>query len=332
MNDEGRPNVSGEHPPAADVNCSVPTNTVNNRAGTAGEPVGGVRSRFDGKSRFLRSSILPSELIETFCPICGDQRRRHLFNELEFPIWQCRGCTHKYVSPTPTDAVLAEYYAKGFMPHTDDENVYEGIRGDCFDAVARAVVRTLPRRGLLLEVGPGFGGFLVRAEKDGWQLSGTEISESAAAVCRRRLGLRARILQTSFEQADLAPESLDCIVMINVIEHVREPLKTCQRALRLLRRGGCLALRWPQYAFNKRIWAPLHLHSFTGRSMERLLHNTGFIDVREHWAGIQDYSQEGFKKHAITTLLRVASRIVLACTFSRRNVPVMTRLTLALKP
>ncbi len=61
--------------------------------------------------RFWMSNVADSELTETFCPVCGHQRRKFMFTDREYPVWRCRGCSHIYVSPVPSEAVLADYYA-----------------------------------------------------------------------------------------------------------------------------------------------------------------------------------------------------------------------------
>lgn len=282
--------------------------------------------------RLFRSIIPDSELTETYCPICADDRRRFLFEDYGFPVWKCRQCGHMYVSPVPSEKVLSEFYTSGFMPHTDDENVWERIRSDLFDAAARAVAGFVPQRGDLLEVGPGFGGFLVRAARDGWRLWCAEPNGSAVEVCRRRLQQEARLRQCSFEQADFQPESFDCIVMLNVIEHICDPVKICRHAFELLRPGGCLALRWPQYAFRRTLDAPHHLHGFTRRSTQRLFLSTGFSEVREFWANIQDYRKERLKQRLAGGTLRLAARVFFTCTFGKRQIPFVSRLTLGRKP
>lgn len=283
-------------------------------------------------ARLLRSSLSPSELIETFCPICGATRRKFLFEDAEFPVWKCRECGHMYVSPQPTDAALAEFYTKRYLPETEDENVFEENRVGPYDAVAKAVAEFMPQRGSLLDVGSGFGGFLDRAAKDGWKLFGIEPNVSACAVCHRRLGNNVHIYQGAFEEVDMPESSFDCIVMINVIEHVRHPLNICERAFNLLRSGGCLALRWPQYVLRRKLHAPSHLHGFTRHSMEMLFMKTGFTQVKEYWSSPQSYRTHGFKLYCEATIVRLAARVFFTATFSKRQIPFVARLTLARKP
>ena len=262
-----------------------------------------------------------------YCPICGDKRRKFLFVDKGFPVWRCLQCSHMYVSPQPSRYDMANFYTT-----RSTYGLYERHRFRLYDAAARAIVKYMPHRGDLLDVGCSFGGFMSRAAKDGWTLSGIEPSVSGFMVCQKRFGAQALLQQVSFEQAQLTSSSFDCVVMLNVIEHVHEPRKICKRAFQILRPGGCLVLRWPQYSFRRRIHAPSHLHGFTRRSIERLFRLTGFTDVREYWADIVDYRDVGFKRHLRDTALRLMARAVFCCTFGKHQIPFVSRLTLGRKP
>ena len=230
----------------------------------------GRRSSMKDPFSLLLSNMSDSELNETFCPICNEKKRRLLFREREFPVWKCRLCGHMYISPRPSEKVVAGFYETDYMAQAD-ENIEERIRTSPYNAVACAIAKYMPNRGDLLDVGTGLGGFLNCAKENGWRLSGIELSNSAFAVCQKRFGSIASLQQTSFERNNFPPASFDCIVMLNVIEHVYDPLETCKRAFELLRPGGCLALRWPQFVLMREMDAPAHLHGFTRRSMEILL-------------------------------------------------------------
>jgi len=285
------------------------------------------------QASFLLSQVPESELDDIACPVCDSHRRRLLFVEREFPVHRCQACTHMYVSPQPSQAVLDAYYAASYLPRTEDETVWEGTRGSPYDAAARAIAERTPARGDLLDVGSGFGGFLARAGQDGWRLHGVDPSESAFRSCRRRFGKQMELHQGAFEHAQLQPESFDCITMLNVIEHVRQPKRLCEQAFVLLRPGGCLALRWPQRVLRGTLSAaPAHLHGFTGRSITRMLELVGYVRTREYWAGMQDYSRARLPQRLAASVLGWAGKLTIACTFGHAQIPFVTRLTLAHKP
>ena len=285
------------------------------------------------KGTLLRSQVPDSGLNHTFCPICTGERRKFLYEEREWPVWKCLGCGHMYVSPQPSESVLEGYYAEHFMPETDDQEAYEWNAYSNYDSTAQAIAEFVPQRGDLLDIGAGFGGFLERAAEDGWRLFGIEPSKAAHRVIEKRLGSKVSIQKAIFMEADLAPSSFDCIAMLNVIEHVRDPTILVKRAFKLLRPGGCLALRWPQCVFMRSLdFAPAHLHGFTGQSMGSLLSKTGFIDSRDYWAGMRQYNHRGFLTSTAAKIFRIIGKTYVSCTFGRYQIPFVSRLTLGRKP
>lgn len=296
------------------------------------------KEEVEGKWRLQRSSISDSEMTEIPCPICFNERRKFLYEQHEFHVWKCIQCNHTYVSPQPSEAVMTYYYTTGFLSRSDDEKKWEdnlvrweGNLGRVYNATVRALAKYMPQRGDLLDVGAGFGGFLERAKIDGWQVSGVEPNKLAFEMSQKRFDADINLQNTSFEQADLAPSSFDCITMLNVIEHVHNPVEICRHAFEILRPGGCLMLRWPQDA-SRRMGAPAHLHGFTHRSMNRLLHSAGFVEEREYWAGMQDYRHKGVIKYTLAKALGLVAKTVITGTFGKYQIPAVSRLTLAKKP
>ena len=297
--------------------------------------------------RIRRSSVPEDQLIETNCPVCGSSSRRQLIVERGYPLWKCLSCTHVYISPRPSRQWLSDLYSSSYMPDTDTEEYWEVGLDDIFKATARSIREYHPQKGDLLDVGAGFGGFLVRAGEDGWRLHGIEPNAAAFAVAKKRLGDRAALQEAVFETADLQPESYDGILRMNVIEHVCEPLESCRRAYTLLRPGGFLGLRWPQMSAKNLlrerlkssqstdraiIGAPAHLHDYTRQSIEKLFVATGFEDVRHAWAGTRRAVNAGFKSKFV---LKVASGVALGMhrlTGGRRVTPFIARLSLGRKP
>ena len=123
-------------------------------------------------------------------------------------------------------------------------------------------------------------------------------------------------------------------MLINVIEHVKNPVDFCERAFELLRSGGAMVIRWPQLAYRKSLHAaPEHLHGFTGQSIATLFNKLGFINVRDYWAGIGDFKQENnLKKIILAKIFSFCGRATIAFSFGRLQIPFVSRLTLGRKP
>ena len=305
------------------------------------------RKKADWIQRIHCSNVPQEHLSETYCPICGHKERQQLAEERGYPLWKCENCSHVYISPRPSQHWLNELYSSTYMPDSSDEEDWEQYLDRVFEATAKAIRNYHPQLGELLDVGTGFGGFLVRAGQDGWKLHGLEPNESAFNVAKSRLNGKATLYQSIFETADLQPESFDGIVMMNVIEHVRDPIEICRRAYELLRPGGFLGLRWPQMSWmklrrrkkgtltktdNAIIGAPIHLHDYTDQSMKKLMATTGYQDVQHCWAGTRRQPGLSWKMQAAAQVATLAAYTSQRLSGGRLITPFIARLSLGRKP
>ena len=283
-----------------------------------------------------RSSIPDSYLTDINCPVCDAGKRKFLYEDREFPVWKCVTCSHIYVSPQPSNAFYSEYYGESFHDETENADLAEYHRHDVYNQTVQAINQYMQYRGDLLDVGAGFGGFLEYALKEGWRIHGIEFNRSRYNKCKQRFSSEQNsIFQCStFETAELNHTSFDAIVLINVIEHVKNPVDICERAFELLRPGGCLVIRWPQFAYRGSLSAaPEHLHGFTGKSIATLFNKLGFINVRDYWAGIGDFKQENnLIKIILAIIFEFCGRATIAFSCGRLQIPFVSRLTLGRKP
>lgn len=127
----------------------------------------------------------------------------------------------------------------------------------------------LPNRGNLLDVGCGFGHFLLSAQKAGWCVEGVEPNEKAAKYCRNNHGLN--VMGDIMENRKISPESFDVVTLWDVWEHVFNPVSFLDQCLEMLTPGGILAIAipnasgWPARLFkgNWRYVMLTHLNYFT---------------------------------------------------------------------
>lgn len=139
------------------------------------------------------------------------------------------------------------------------------------------------RPGRLLDIGCGKGHFLAAARELGWEVSGIDSSESAAASARQLYGLQILVGDVADEAIPGAP--FDAITMWHVLEHVPDPTLVVARARELLRPGGRLVVSVPNVASLQarvfgRHWFHLdrqrHVFHFTPRALRTLLERHGF--------------------------------------------------------
>jgi SAM-dependent methyltransferase len=149
----------------------------------------------------------------------------------------------------------------------------------------------VPEGSVVLDVGCSGGHMGAELRKKNCTMYGVEVDPRAAA--------KARELYVSVEEGDLdAKESLpfsqhmfDCILLLDVLEHLRRPDRALAMILPLLKKGGCLLCSIPNVArlevrlgllFGKFTYedggalSKGHLRFFTRRSACQMLENSGF--------------------------------------------------------
>lgn len=151
------------------------------------------------------------------------------------------------------------------------------LRGYCVFAF-RAVE---PRR--VFEMGAAVGSDLARFKAEGWAVSGCEPSAQACAVAAER-GI---ILQNcTAEDANVAADSVSCILLNNVLAHTHDPMGVLATCWRGLAPGGSVIIMTPNHAsVAARLFgaswvgydAPRHLWGFTPASLTALLRRAGFL-------------------------------------------------------
>src|SRR5581483_10733380 len=95
----------------------------------------------------------------------------------------------------------------------------------------RAVLKYKLPPARTLELGAAHGGFVAMLRLAGFDSTGLELSPWIAEYARRTFDVPT--LQGPVERQPLAPGSLDLIAMMDVIEHLRDPVGTLSACVRL---------------------------------------------------------------------------------------------------
>jgi MPBQ/MSBQ methyltransferase len=128
--------------------------------------------------------------------------------------------------------------------------------GDAFaDYACQVVTPSTPAGGRILDVGCGFGSFVVLARERGFEAIGAEIADYEIAFARRRLA-RLRpgdspadvFLAGGIFNPALDARRFDAITFWNVLEHVEHIRPLVERAASLLAPGGAVYAVCPNYA------------------------------------------------------------------------------------
>jgi 2-polyprenyl-3-methyl-5-hydroxy-6-metoxy-1,4-benzoquinol methylase len=191
----------------------------------------------------------------------------------------CPNCGMVSSHPTLATEEILERYSE-----VVDEDYFseEQARRELFNWVLDVMSGYVVRGDRLLEVGSNVGLFLDTARTRGWHARGIEPSKWAVQVGRERF--QVELEQQVLEQLDLPPASADAVVLLDVLEHLQDPLDALKRLRPLVDGEGVLILSTVNFAgLHARLrgenWPWLirpHLHYFTPPTLRALLRNAGF--------------------------------------------------------
>jgi len=196
---------------------------------------------------------------------------------------RCRDCGFVYTSPRPA----AEALLRSYGDCADEDYLKEASSRSINAHLSLSTIKRFVPCGRLLEVGCAAGYFLNAARVD-FEVAGLEPSAWACRIARERF--RLDIHGEAIEGVQgFAPGVFDVVVMIDVIEHLSDPVGAVRRAAEWLRPGGVLYLVTPDIgSFSARVlgrywWGlrPAHLHYFDRPALRRALARAGLEPVWE---------------------------------------------------
>ena len=96
----------------------------------------------------------------------------------------------------------------------------------------------------MLDVGCGGGTFLVDGRDAGWAMSGLEINPDFPEFCRKELGIDD-VKIGLIPNIPFADASFDVVAMLDVLEHMYDPVLAVKECARLLKPSGVLVVKSP---------------------------------------------------------------------------------------
>ena len=178
-------------------------------------------------------------------------------------------------------------------------SAHRAVGYDIVKSIRFVMSKTLPLKGRILEIGTGKGRFtaaLARVLKslDTVDMNRAEVEMAFLYLAWHRLDSRVRFHVGDAARLPWRDENFDAVVSMNVVHHLRSPVKVVAEMIRVVRPGGRVVLAdFDRAGF--RIMASMH-------RMEGRVHPEGRVslrDVRRRFAGqvretfaIRGYMQE----------------------------------------
>jgi 2-polyprenyl-3-methyl-5-hydroxy-6-metoxy-1,4-benzoquinol methylase/ribosomal protein S27E len=231
------------------------------------------------------------DFVEVPCPACGIKGGTEIFRKYEQVFRRCDSCETVFVSPRPTAKIIAWYYSVSENMKYWAEHIFpssEGARKErIFRPRARRVAEIRNRhgvgRGLMVDVGAGFGTFCEVMKEEG-HFDRVIAIEPNPDVARQIRSRGIEVIEKPVEQVTLDNDAVDVVTSFEVIEHLFDPQLFLRECGTILRPGGLLIATCPNVkGFDVQMLGPPsttfdveHLNYFHPASLSHLAASCGF--------------------------------------------------------
>ncbi len=169
----------------------------------------------------------------------------------------------------------SEFYSEFFTNEDEDVFGWDPRARRRVETVAAAIGKYVPKGLRVLDLGCGLGEVLGGLIAD-YQCCGVDYATSNVMRASRRLDGRALVQQGSAEAIPFDDASMDAVICLEVLEHLRDDRVALLEMLRVLRSGGILVLAVPYtYYWSAYLQLMGHFRHYTRQSLAALLRGVG---------------------------------------------------------
>ncbi len=197
---------------------------------------------------------------------------------------KCRKCGLVFINPRPKQEAVLEGYANasGAEYVSQADGRVETFRSAVRLLEEKAFPGGKPAKPRVLDVGSAAGFFLKAAKDAGWDACGIEPNKWMVNWGNKQYGLRMQ--PGTLEGAGFEKNYFDIVTLWDVLEHVADPKKTLLQVNGVLKKGGVVAVNFPNISSSlariagKRWWflTSVHLYYFTPETLKEMLGQAGF--------------------------------------------------------
>lgn len=199
---------------------------------------------------------------------------------------RCKGCSHVYSDHYWTDEGFKELFRKANAHQVvgGATDQYRQLWSMLIDKVVAHLQRA-PWGGISwLDAGCGNGGLAMAAAEYGFDAAGFDTRLTAVESL---LGLGYRAKKVAFDQ--YAGDPVDVLSMMDLLEHLPQPVESLQKAHGMLKDAGILVIStpnmdcssWRSMADANPYWGEIeHLHIFSRCGLFGLLEKSGFQPIQ----------------------------------------------------
>ena len=167
------------------------------------------------------------------CFLCDYQGEMQIKSSVENRnIFKCPNCSVQFMHPQTSEEELNQIYSNENYPTCSFDKGFENeiikMKRKTFNNILNKVI-SYCKGGNILDIGCSSGILLEEAKLLGFNPYGIEISEYASSIAKKRIG-EDKIYNGSLENAPFKKNYFNLITMIDIIEHVRNPIDALLKA------------------------------------------------------------------------------------------------------
>lgn len=161
-------------------------------------------------------------------------------------VWfrRCAACGFTQPERLPS---LPGFFDRLYDQLWSPEWVQQEFESDYKDLIFQTILAGLDKRAIakrrLLDIGAHAGRFMHLADRAGWKAEGIELNPRTARFARARTGLPVHAVNV--EQLPLSERGYGAITLIDVLEHVPDPVTLLSRVDDALEIGGWVVVKVP---------------------------------------------------------------------------------------
>lgn len=237
------------------------------------------------------------------CRICKSTELKLFYTQGDhdqFKFYKCSECSLVNLDLNGINIIANQKkYADKFNPPKDYEKEKEAKSAYLF------VIKYIPSKGKYMDIGCGSGSMLYFFKKDGWDVSGLELSDVFAQYVTSKLNVP--VVVADFLNYKDNINSYDLVSLRHILEHLPNSILAMQKINQMLKPNGYAYFEFPNInslshrmqrfrnKFNilkkkySSSYFPGHCNEFSKESFKYLLNLTGFTLIR--W---ETYSSKKF--------------------------------------
>jgi SAM-dependent methyltransferase len=243
-------------------------------------------------------NVLENIMEKRICPICSSKEAEILFHQsfsdfsdvtllVSYDVVACNECGFCFADKIPPQKIFDVYYRELSKYESNSDELYESpFDRNRFSVFVNYLKPFLDKpEAHIAEVGCATGFLLSMIKKEGFSnLTGIDPSPGCTAAANKHYGIK--VLTNTISNIELADNSVDVLILVGVLEHIRDLDDSLQKLWRILKPGGKFFIVVPdgsQY-FNGED-APFqefsveHINFFGPGSLENLMKRNKFSKV-----------------------------------------------------